>query len=129
MRKRSYMRRASPTYLHPHLAAPLARLVLSSAAADEIAARFSLLADPTRVRILHALSLTEELCVFDLAILLGLSQSAVSHQLGLLRGQRVVARRKDGRIVFYRLADDRARRLLDDAVPETAGANPRRTNR
>lgn|SRR5690349_9752079 len=69
-----------------------------------LADTFSALGDPTRVRILDALS-HGELCVCDLAAVLKLSQSAVSHQLRLLRGLRLVKPRRDGRIVFYSLDD------------------------
>lgn len=69
-----------------------------------LAETFSALGDPTRVRILDALS-HGELCVCDLAAVLKLSQSAVSHQLRVLRGQRLVRPRRDGRIVFYSLDD------------------------
>ncbi len=69
-----------------------------------LADTFSALGDPTRVRILDALS-HGELCVCDLAAVLKLSQSAVSHQLRLLRGIRLVKPRRDGRIVFYSLDD------------------------
>ena len=73
-------------------------------AVQGLADTFSALGDPTRVRILDALS-HGELCVCDLAAVLGLSQSAVSHQLRLLRGIRLVKPRRDGRIVFYSLDD------------------------
>ena len=69
-----------------------------------LADTFSVLGDPTRVRILDALS-HGELCVCDLAAVLRLSQSAVSHQLRLLRGLRLVRPRRDGRVVFYSLDD------------------------
>jgi ArsR family transcriptional regulator, lead/cadmium/zinc/bismuth-responsive transcriptional repressor len=69
-----------------------------------LADTFSALGDPTRVRILDALS-HGELCVCDLAAVLRLSQSAVSHQLRLLRGMRLVRPRRDGRVVFYSLDD------------------------
>lgn len=71
---------------------------------DVLAETFRALGDPTRVRILDALS-HGELCVCDLAAVLGLSQSAVSHQLRLLRGLRLVRARRDGRMVFYALDD------------------------
>lgn len=77
------------------------------AASDSVQAladTFSALGDPTRVRILDALS-HGELCVCDLAAVLRLSQSAVSHQLRLLRGLRLVRPRRDGRVVFYSLDD------------------------
>jgi ArsR family transcriptional regulator len=73
-------------------------------AVQGLADTFSALGDPTRVRILDALS-HGELCVCDLAAVLGVSQSAVSHQLRLLRGLRLVRPRRDGRVVFYSLDD------------------------
>lgn len=73
-------------------------------AVQGLADTFSALGDPTRVRILDALS-HGELCVCDLAAVLRLSQSAVSHQLRLLRGLRLVKPRREGRVVFYSLDD------------------------
>jgi ArsR family transcriptional regulator, lead/cadmium/zinc/bismuth-responsive transcriptional repressor len=73
-------------------------------AVQGLADTFNAMGDPTRVRILDALS-HGELCVCDLAAVLSLSQSAVSHQLRLLRGMRLVRPRRDGRIVFYSLDD------------------------
>ena len=73
-------------------------------AVQGLADTFSALGDPTRVRILDALS-HSELCVCDLAAVLRLSQSAVSHQLRLLRGMRLVRPRREGRVVFYALDD------------------------
>jgi ArsR family transcriptional regulator, lead/cadmium/zinc/bismuth-responsive transcriptional repressor len=69
-----------------------------------LAETFRALGDPTRVRILDALS-QDELCVCDLATLLGLTESAVSHQLRLLRNLRLVRARRDGRMMFYALDD------------------------
>lgn len=102
--------------LHPEHVAPLLGRVVDGAEAEELAAIFELLADPTRARLLHALTLTEELCVCDLALLLGRSESALSHQLRLLRDRRVVSRRKAGRIVYYRLADEHIRHVLSDGL-------------
>ena len=73
-------------------------------AVQGLADTFSAFGDPTRVRILDALS-HGELCVCDLAAVLRLSQSAVSHQLRLLRGLRLVRPRREGRVVFYDLDD------------------------
>ena len=73
-------------------------------AVQGLADTFSALGDPTRVRILDALS-HGELCVCDLAAVLRLSQSAVSHQLRLLRNIRLVRPRREGRVVFYSLDD------------------------
>jgi len=77
----------------------------------EVAEIFKALADPTRVRIVHALS-HAELCVGDLAAVLEMSESAVSHQLRLLRGLRVVRARRDGKLVFYALDDEHVTRLF-----------------
>lgn len=79
-------------------------LLTAPDAVQTLADTFSALGDPTRVRILDALS-HGELCVCDLAAVLGLSQSGVSHQLRLLRGMRLVRPRRDGRVVFYSLDD------------------------
>lgn len=102
--------------LHPEHVGPLLGRVIDYSAADGVASTFAVLADPTRSRILHALSLADELCVCDLALLLGISQSALSHQLRLLRDRRVVARRKAGRIVYYRLADEHVRHVFSDGL-------------
>jgi DNA-binding transcriptional ArsR family regulator len=80
-----------------------AALVAPDAVAG-LADTFRALGDPTRVRILDALS-HGELCVCDLAAVLRVSQSAASHQLRLLRGMRLVRPRRDGRVVFYALDD------------------------
>jgi ArsR family transcriptional regulator, lead/cadmium/zinc/bismuth-responsive transcriptional repressor len=74
------------------------------ATVTSLAEMFRALADPTRVRMLDVLS-HGELCVCDLAAVLGVSQSAVSHQLRFLRGLRLVRARRDGRMVFYALDD------------------------
>ena len=83
---------------------------------------FGLLSDPSRLRILQALSVAE-LCVCDLAAILTTSSSAVSHQLRLLRGKRIVRFRKEGKIAYYSLADAHVLRLMGDMLnhlqPET----------
>ncbi|MBI5232158.1 MAG: winged helix-turn-helix transcriptional regulator [Coriobacteriales bacterium] len=76
---------------------------------------FSALADPTRLRMLMALSRCE-LCVCDLASVCGISQSGVSHQLRLLRDRGLVAFRRDGQRAVYRLADDHVRTLIAEGL-------------
>src|SRR5882757_7532359 len=78
--------------------------LLAETAVTALAETFKVLGDVTRVRILDALSRTE-LCVGDIAGLLGLSESAVSHQLRLLRGMRLVRSRRAGQMIFYTLDD------------------------
>jgi len=64
------------------------------------------LADPTRIKLLRALMIEERLCVCDLAALAGVSPSAVSHQLRLLRSCRLVRPQREGKMVYYRLDDE-----------------------
>src|SRR6188768_2275793 len=78
--------------------------LLADASVTALAETFKVLGDVTRVRILDAISRTE-LCVGDIAQLVGLSESAVSHQLRLLRDQRLVRPRRAGQMIFYALDD------------------------
>ena len=84
---------------------------------------FSALADPTRLRIVEALS-REELCVCDLSSLAGVSQSGVSHQLRILRDRGLVAYRREGNRAVYRLADDHVRDLLAIGIEHASEAGP-----
>jgi len=79
--------------------------------ASQLAQIFAALADPTRVRIISALN-GRELCVCDLAAVLGMTQSAVSHQLRLMRALGLVKNRKEGRVVYYTLDDEHVRDLF-----------------
>ena len=86
------------------VAAARARLI-DSEEAGRLAGLLGLLADPVRARILYALDLVQELCVGDLALALDTNEDAVSYALRILRTAGLVANRKQGRVVFYRLAD------------------------
>ena len=81
---------------------------------EALADTFRVLGDPTRVRILDALA-AGELCVCDIASLVGISESAVSHQLRLLRGMRLVRPRRAGRLVYYAVDDHHILELLTQA--------------
>jgi DNA-binding transcriptional ArsR family regulator len=72
---------------------------------------FKILSDPTRLKIVLALS-EEELCVYDIAELLGVTESAISHQLRLLKTLRMVKQRKEGKLVFYSLDDEHIEDLI-----------------
>jgi DNA-binding transcriptional ArsR family regulator len=98
MSNRSYI------HLTASRGASLRDALLGAPSVAALAETFSILGDATRVRILDALS-RAELCVGDLAQLLNLTESAVSHQLRLLRGMRLVRPRRDGRSIFYALDD------------------------
>lgn len=81
----------------------------------KLAELYKLFGDCTRIRILHALEISE-LCVCDLAALLGLSKSAVSHQLKVLRLSNLVKFRREGQIVYYSLADDHVKEIINIAM-------------
>ena len=93
---------------------------LPEATIEGLSRLFSALSDPTRLRILHALCTTHELCVCDLAVIADLSVSAVSHQLRLLRDRNLVRARRDGRMVYYSLADDHVRELMAVGTDHTS---------
>ncbi len=76
---------------------------------------FRIFGDSTRVRILYAL-FEAELCVCDIAALLGMTQSAISHQLRALKNARLVKARRDGKTVFYSLADDHVKTIINQGL-------------
>lgn len=91
-----------------------ARLGMKSPdAVASLAETFRVLGDPTRLRIAYALS-RDELCVCDLAAVLGVSQSVVSHSLRALRQMRLVRYRKNGKVAYYALDDDHIGALLGE---------------
>ena len=83
--------------------------------ATAVADVFRVLADPTRVSIIHALS-QAELCNSDLASILRISESAVSHQMRELRLMKLVTAEKRGRMVYYRLTDTHIRHIFEDTL-------------
>ena len=108
--ERCEVRHADPDRLAARRAA-----LLSLATLTPLAETFKVLGDVTRVRLLDALS-HGELCVCDLAALVGLSESAVSHQLRLLRGMRLVRPRRAGRQVFYAIDDQHIMSLFEQGL-------------
>lgn len=111
---------APPPVLAPHADTDAAACAHSPATppsmtrerAETVADVFKVLADPSRVLILEALKEAGELCVLHLADSVGMSQSAVSHNLRLLRQAGLVSRRRDGRLVYYRPDDDHVTGLV-----------------
>ncbi len=108
------METCSETVVHPDAVAE-ARRAVEAAPVEALAETFKVLGDPTRVRILLALS-ARELCVCDLADLFDVSQSAVSHQLRILRAHRLVRARREGKLVYYSLDDDHVRTLFAEGL-------------
>ncbi|HFQ80020.1 MAG TPA: ArsR family transcriptional regulator [Desulfobacterales bacterium] len=89
--------------------------MLNSDTIIDLAEIFKVLSDPTRVRILDILA-EEELCVCDIAAVVSTTQSAISHQLRILRTARLVKARKEGKMVYYSLDDDHVRSLFEEGI-------------
>lgn len=77
---------------------------------------FKALADPTRLKIAYALTLAKELCVCDVAHIIGSTTATASHHLRLLRNMKLAKYRKEGKLVFYSLDDDHVRQLVHTAL-------------
>ena len=82
---------------------------------NDLAELFKIFGDTTRINILSAL-FEEEMCVCDIAYLLNMTQSAISHQLRVLKQARIVKNRKDGKVVFYSLDDEHVKRIMDQGL-------------
>jgi DNA-binding transcriptional ArsR family regulator len=106
--------------LHPDRIAHTKGFMPDEADFQQLSEIFKVLGDFNRLRILHALE-GAELCVCDLTELLDLSQSAVSHQLRLLRTAKLVRHRREGKNVFYALDDDHVRTLLRVSLAHVQG--------
>jgi ArsR family transcriptional regulator len=98
--------------LHKDSIASAKKSALKTGMIFSLADFFRILGDPTRVKIIHALS-GRELCVCDLSFFLEMNQSAVSHQLRTLKDSRFVVSRKEGKVVYYSLADEHITQILD----------------
>jgi DNA-binding transcriptional ArsR family regulator len=106
---------------HPVDAARVRRArhgVIDAEDAGRLSELLALLGDPVRVRLLYALDLVDELCVGDLALALGITEDAASYGLRMLRTAGLVQTRKDGRVVYYRLADTFPEPLLEHCLRE-----------
>jgi DNA-binding transcriptional ArsR family regulator len=107
--------------IHPDVIAPMLGRSLGSDGARAVGDLFATLADPSRARIVHLLAISpDDLCVCDIALVLGMSVSALSHQLRFLRERGAVERRKVGRIAYYRLVDAHLRDLVLGAAMHVA---------
>jgi DNA-binding transcriptional ArsR family regulator len=100
---------------HPQIVCLAKSEMLLDDEVKQIADTFKILGDPTRIKILHALS-KRELCVCDISAVVAMGQSAVSHQLRLLRGARLVKYRKEGKIAWYSLDDEHIALLLTQGI-------------
>mgnify|MGYP001385280977 CR=1 FL=1 len=101
--------------IHEEAVAAVKQTMISDDEAQSLADIFKTLADRTRVKMLFAL-MQKELCVCDLAAVIGASESSVSHQLRILRTNKLVRFRRDGKILYYSLADDHVITLFRQAL-------------
>lgn len=113
-RQNGKTREKLPSAIDPEAVAEVQSLAPSEALIVVVTEMFQALGDATRVKILYAL-MCRSLCVRDLALLVGVSESAVSHQLRLLRDRRLVKQRRDGNIMYYSLDDCHLAALFREA--------------
>lgn len=98
--------------LHEALAKRVKKKMLSDELLFDIAEVFKIFGDSTRMKIIYALKLSE-LCVCDLAYITGSTQSAISHQLRILKQAKLVKMRKEGKVVYYSLKDEHVIQLFE----------------
>lgn len=99
------------TIIHQDAVDRVSDHMLDNGTFDRVSMFFKVLGDPTRLRIIWALD-QGEMCVCDLANVLGMTKSAISHQLSTLRTANLVHYRRDGKTVYYALADEHVRHML-----------------
>ena len=107
--------RCSCTVVHEDTVERVRKALPDDETLYDLAELFRVFADSTRIKILYAL-FEAELCVCDLSRLTGMSQSAVSHQLRTLKDSKLVRFRRDGKTVYYSLADDHVRTLIGNGM-------------
>lgn len=103
------------TQVHPDAVERVRKLLPRDETLYDLAELFKIFGDSTRVKILYAL-LESELCVCDIAKLMDVSQSAVSHQLRVLKASKLVKFRREGKTIFYSLADDHVVSILSQGM-------------
>jgi len=110
--KHEFAENCECTVIHEEVVEGVRDRLLDPATNYALAELFKVLGDPTRIRIINALFLSE-MCVCDISALLGMTQSAISHQLKVLRQTRLVKFRKEGKVVYYSLDDEHIKQIFD----------------
>ena len=106
---------SNQTQVHPDVVAYVASHMPDQDDLIDVAELFKAFGDLTRAKIICALA-QSEMCVSDLSVLLEMNQSAVSHQLRILKGNKLVKSRREGKNIFYSLADDHVTSILDQGM-------------
>lgn len=102
-------------HVHPDLVEKVNREMPAEEILYDLAELYKIFGDSTRIKILYVL-FEAEMCVCDIAKVLSMSPSAISHQLRVLKGSRLIKFRRDGKSVFYSLADDHVRTILGQGM-------------
>jgi len=103
------------TVIHEDVLAEVKKNMPDEDCLYNLAETFKVLSDNTRIKILYAL-LNNDMCVCDIAALLNMTQSAISHQLRVLKQARLVKFRRDGKVVYYSLDDEHIKSIFDQAL-------------
>ena len=106
-------------YVHEEIVQQVNQVMPQEETLFDLAELFKVFGDSTRIKILYVL-FEAEMCVCDIAQLLGMTQSAISRQLQVLKKSKLVKYRRDGKTVFYSLADDHVRSILDQGMEHVA---------
>lgn len=114
---------AAPSGAHRKSVAQVTKGMLPPQEFSDLADLFRAMGTESRAKILHALSM-QELCVGDIATILGATDSAVSHQLRYLRSMRLVRNRREGKMIYYALDDDHVRQLFEAAMQHVHEQRP-----
>jgi len=114
--------RCSCDVIHEEIVAQVKHKMPEEEILYDLAELFKIIADSTRIKILWALN-EAEMCVCDIAYLLQMTQSAISHQLRVLKQADLVRYRREGKIVFYALKDDQIKQILNQALGYIARLN------
>lgn len=115
MEERNNVENCSCSIIHEDIVNKVREHIPEEETLYDLADLFKVLGDSTRIKILCAL-FQAEMCVCDIAALLGMTQSAISHQLRVLKQARLVKYRKDGKIVYYSLDDDHVKSIFDQGL-------------
>ena len=109
-----YSENCEVTCIHEDVIAEVSKKMPDEEPIYEVSELFKVFGDSTRARIICALNISE-MCVCDLSVLLNMNQSAVSHQLRVLKQARMVKNRREGKVIFYSLADSHIKMVFDMA--------------
>lgn len=115
MQEREPLACCEETHIHETILAQVERDLPQDETLYDLAELFKVFGDSTRIKILYAL-FEAEMCVCDIAELLGLTQSAISHQLRVLKSAKLVSFRREGKTVYYSLADQHVRSIINQGM-------------